>query len=163
MPDNYPPLSSLSPGVVDRRGQPLSAMLGDYVRGQLTREKLRSVAAHPLMSQIERANALNAQQAGPPQQTPLGDALGMQNLPAVTAADSSLNPTSVNSVNPAAAAPTGGPAPLLTPEELLQANRVSSQLVRPRPRYGAYPPVSSDVRSPDPSQLQPAVAVGIRG
>ena len=80
MPNNYPPLARLSSNIDDRRDESMGDMLSSYVRGQLTPEKLRMMLAHPMMGPIGRANLINAQQAGPGDMTPLGSALGFNDV-----------------------------------------------------------------------------------
>jgi hypothetical protein len=76
MPNNYPPLARLSSNIDDRRDESMVDMLSSYVRGQLTPEKIRMVMAHPMLSAIERANLINAQNYSGGV-TPLGSALGV--------------------------------------------------------------------------------------
>src|SRR3974390_2401704 len=133
MPNNYPPLARLSADIEDRRRQGMPAMLGGYIRSQLTPEKLAAVMAHPLMSTMDRANAINAQQ-NPPVSTPLGQALGLGDLG--VAGGGAIQP---------------GPGVI---GQLLEANRV-------KPRYQSYPPVVAPVSSGN--AVNNPVAVGIRG
>jgi hypothetical protein len=117
MPNNYPPLARLSSDVEDRRGQDMPAMLGGYIRSQLTPEKLAAVLAHPLMSTIDRANAINAQQ-NPVVSTPLGQALGLGDLGVPDPGPIQPGPGAIG--------------------QLIEANRA-------RPRYQSYPPVGGNV------------------
>jgi hypothetical protein len=118
MPNNYPPLARLSSDIEDRRNQGMPAMLGGYIRSQLTPEKLAAVMAHPLMSAMDRANAINAEK-NPVVSTPLGQALGLGDLGVPGPGPIQPGPGAIG--------------------QLIEANRIRG------PRYQSYPPVVGNV------------------
>lgn len=72
-----------SKGVEDRTSQSVLDNAKSYFTSDYFNQKVHDVAAHPLMSSIDRANAMNAQENPPdmnPKTNPMGSELGLQSI-----------------------------------------------------------------------------------